>query len=87
MGSKHKELTPWRIKTIAEHVKNWNKNCVDMHGIDPFSNDAPRHLTTGKIKEAEIISDIIQAPELLVSQYKAFINDRPFKGTVSSIPQ
>ena len=55
-----------------------------MYGIDPFSNNGPRHLTTDKIIEAEIVSDIIQAPELLVSQYKAFINDRPIKGAVSS---
>ena len=60
---------------------------MDLHGIDPFSNNGPRHLTTDKIIEAEIVSNIIQAPELLVSQHKAFINDRPFKGTVSSIPQ
>ena len=38
-----------------------------MHGIDPFSNDAPRHLTTGKIIEGKIVSDIIQAPEFRVS--------------------
>ena len=56
-----------------------------MHGIDPFSNDAPRHLSTSKVIEAETVSDIIQAPELRVSQYKAFIHDRPIKGTVSSI--
>ena len=55
-----------------------------MYGIDPFSNNCPRHLTTDKIIEAEIVSDIIQAPELLVSQYKTFINDRPIKGAVSS---
>ena len=41
-----------------------------MHGIDPFSNDAPRQIPTGKIIEAEIVSDIIQALELRVSQYK-----------------
>ena len=57
-----------------------------MHGIDPFSNNASRHLAAGKIIKAEIVSDIIQAPELRVSQYKAFINDRPIKGKVSSIP-
>ena len=38
-----------------------------MHGIDPFSNDAPRHLPTGKIIEGKIVSDIIQAPEFRVS--------------------
>ena len=58
-----------------------------MHGIDPFSNTDSRHLITGKIIKAEIDSDIIQAPELRVSQYKAFIIDRPIKGTVSSITQ
>ena len=57
-----------------------------MHSIDPFSNNASRHLTAGKIIKPEIVSDIIQAPELRVSQYKAFINDRPIKGAVSSIP-
>ena len=45
-----------------------------MYGIDPFSNDAPRHLPTGKIIEAAIISDIIRAPALRVSQYKDFID-------------
>ena len=57
-----------------------------MHSIDPFSNNASRHLTAGKIIKPEIVSDIIQAPELRVSQYKAFLNDRPIKGAVSSIP-
>ena len=55
--------------------------------MDPFSNNDSRHLITGKIIKAEIDSDIIQAPELRVSQYKAFIIDRPIKGTVSSITQ
>ena len=45
-----------------------------MYGIDPFSNNAPRHLRTGKIIEAAIISDIIRAPALRVSQYKDFID-------------
>ena len=39
-----------------------------MYGIGPFSNDAPRHLPTGKIIEDAIVSDIIRAPELRVSQ-------------------
>ena len=43
---------------------------------DPFSNDALRHLPTGKIIESTIVSDILRAPELALSQYKAFINDR-----------
>ena len=38
-----------------------------MYGIDPFSNDVPRHLTTGKIIEAAIVSNIIREPELRVS--------------------
>ena len=38
-----------------------------MYGIDPFSNDAPRHLTNSKIIEAAIVSDIIREPELRVS--------------------
>ena len=55
-----------------------NKNC----GIDLFSNDAPIHLQTNKIIEAAIVSDIIRAPELSMSQYKAFINERLIEGTV-----
>ena len=52
------------------------------YDIDPFTNDVPRHLPTGKIIEAAIVSDIIRASELGFSQYKAFINDRLIKGTV-----
>ena len=52
-------------------------------GIDPFSSDAPRHLATGKIIEAAIASDIIRGPELGLSQYKAFINDRLIAVTVT----
>ena len=80
-GSKHKELTPREIKIHVEHVKNLKQKLCG-YGIDPFSNDAPRHLPTGKIIEAAIVSDIIRAPELGLSQYKAFINDRFIKGTI-----
>ena len=45
-----------------------------MYGIDSFSNDAPRHLPAGKIIETAIISDIIRATALRVSQYKDFID-------------
>ena len=45
-----------------------------MYGIDPFSNDAPRHLPAGKIIVAAIVSDIIRAPEFRLSQYKYFID-------------
>ena len=34
------------------------------YSIDPFSNDALRHLPTGKIIEAATVSDIIRALEL-----------------------
>ena len=66
----------------VEHVKNL-KQKLSGYGIDPFSNDAPRHLPTGKIIEATIVSDIIRVAELGLSQYKAFINDRLIKGTVT----
>ena len=79
--SKHKEITPRGIKNHAEHVKNLKQKLCG-YGIDPFSNDAPRYLATDKIIEAAIVSDIIRAPELGLSQYKAFINDRFIKGTV-----
>ena len=52
------------------------------YGIDLFSNDAPRHLPTSKFIESAIFSDILRVPELGLSQYKAFINDRLIKGTV-----
>ena len=52
------------------------------YGINPFSTDAPRHLPTGKIIEAAIVSDVIPAPELGLSQYKAFINHRFIEETV-----
>ena len=39
-----------------------------MYGIDPFSNDAPRHLPTGKIIETATVSGIIRAPEFRESQ-------------------
>ena len=79
--SKHKEISPRAIKIHVEHVKNL-KQKLWGYGIEPFSNDAPRHLPTGKIIEAAIVSDIIRAQELGLSQYKAFINDRFIKGTV-----
>ena len=50
-GSKHKKLTPREIKTNIEHVKNLKQKLCG-YGIDPFSNDAPRHLPTDKIIEA-----------------------------------
>ena len=43
----------------VEHVKNLKQKLCG-YGIDPFSNDAPRHLPTGKIIEATIVSDIIR---------------------------
>ena len=49
-GSKHKEITPRGIKIHVEHVKNLKRKLCG-YGIDPFSNDAPRHLPTGKIIE------------------------------------
>ena len=52
------------------------------YSIDPFSNDALRHLPTGKIIKAAIVSDIIRALELGLLQYKACIYDRLTKGTV-----
>ena len=79
LGSKHTGLITRGIKIHVEHVRIWNKNC----GIDPFSNDAPRHLPTNKIIEAAIVSDIFRAPELSISQYKAFINDRLIEETVN----
>ena len=54
------------------------------YSIDPLCNDAPRHLPTGKIIEAGIVSNIIRVPELGLLQYKAFINDRLIKGPVKS---
>ena len=45
-----------------------------MYVINPFSNEAPKHLATGKIIEAAIVSDIIRAPEFRIPQYKHFID-------------
>ena len=56
MSSKHKELTPMGIKIHVEHVKNLKQ----------------RHLLTGEIIETATVSDIIQALEVRVSQYKAY---------------
>ena len=64
-----------------EHIKNLKQKLCG-YGTDPFSNDAPRYLPTGKIIESAVVSDIICASELGLSQYKAFINDRLIKGTV-----
>ena len=52
------------------------------YGIDPFPNDAPRHLPTGKIIRAAIVSNIVREPDLGLSQYKILMNDRFIKGTV-----
>ena len=80
-GSKHKEKTPQGIKIHFEHVNNLKQKLCG-YGIDLFSNDAPRHLSASKFIESAIVSDILRAPELGLSQYKAFINDRLIKGTV-----
>ena len=74
-GSKHQELTPQGIKIHVEHVKNL-KQKLCRHDIDHFSNNALRHLPTAKMIEAVTVSDMIQAPELVMSQYEAFLNDR-----------
>ena len=50
-GSKHKKLTSRGIKTNVEHVKNLKQKLCGCD-IDHFSNDALRHLPTGKIIEA-----------------------------------
>ena len=55
------------VKTHVEHARNLKQKLCGC-GIDPFSNDAPRHLPTGKIIEAATVSDIIRAPELGLSQ-------------------
>ena len=57
-GSKHKEISPRRIKIHVEHVKNLKQKLCG-YGIDPFSKNAPRRLPTGKIIEAAVVSDII----------------------------
>ena len=80
-SSRHKELTPWGIKIYVKLVKNLKQKLCG-YSIDPLCNDAPRHLPTGKIIEAAIVSNIIRAPELGLLQYKAFINDRLIKGPV-----
>ena len=80
--SKHKELTPGGIKIYFELVKIL-KQKLCRYSIDPFCNDALRHLPTGKIIEAAIVSYIIRAPELGLLQYKACIYDRLTKGTVT----
>ena len=85
-GSKHKELTPRGMKIHVQHVTNLKQNLYG-YDIDPFSNDAPRHLPTGKVTEAIIFFDIIRASELGLSQYKAFINGRLIKGTVNFYTQ
>ena len=53
-----------------EHVKNLKQKLCG-YGTDPFSNDASRYLPTGKIIESAVVSDIICASELGLSQYKA----------------
>ena len=74
------------MKIHVQHVKNLKQKLFG-YDIDPFSNDAPRHLLTGKVIEAAIVSDIIPASELGLSQYKAFINADLSKGQESSTPQ
>ena len=81
-SSKHKEITPRGIKTHVDHVKSLKQKLYG-YGIDPFSNECPRHMPTGKIIEAAIVSDMLRAPELGMSQYKAFIADRLIKGKVT----
>ena len=83
IGSKHKEITPRGIKIHVEHVKNLKRKLCG-YGIDPFSNDARRHLPTGKIIEGAFFSEIIRAPEMVLPQHKTFMNDRLIKGTVKS---
>ena len=80
-GLTHKEISPRGIKIHVEHVKNLKQKLCG-YDIDLFSNDALRHLPTGETIEAAIVTDIIRAPELGFSQYKAFINDRLIKRTV-----
>ena len=41
-GSKYKKLTPRGIETNVEHANNLTQKLCGC-GIDPFSNDAPRH--------------------------------------------
>ena len=59
------------MKIHVQHVTNLKQKLYG-YDIDPFSNDAPRHLPTGKVTEAIIFFDIIRASELGLSQYKAF---------------
>ena len=80
-SSRDKELTPWGIKIYVKLVKNLKQKLCG-YSIDALCNDAPRHLPTGKIIEAGIVSNIIRVPELGLLQYKAFINDRLIKGPV-----
>ena len=80
-GSAHKEVTPRGRRIHAEHVQNL-KEKLRGYGIDPFSKDPPRALSTGKVIDATIVADIGRAFDLGLSQYKAFITDRLVNGTI-----
>ena len=84
--STHKEITPPGIKIHVEHVKNLTQQFLDMVLIlflmilqDISINDLP---STDKVTEAAVVTDMVRASELGMSQYKAFITDRLIKGTV-----
>ena len=77
-SSKHKELTGRGKRLHAEHVKSL-KMKLNSYGVDPFSTDPPRQITSGKKIDDIIVYDMFRAPDLGWDQLKTFIDERLIK--------
>ena len=56
-SSKHKEVTKRGKSVHREHVKNL-KEILLGYGTDPFSNDSPRCISTGREIAKDVINDM-----------------------------
>ena len=66
----------------AEHVRNL-KNKLRGYGVDPFSTSFPNQNLRGDRTDDSIVNDMLRAPKVGMTQFKAFIEERLVKGNLS----
>ena len=80
-SSKHKEVTNRGKSVHREHVKNL-KEILLGYGTDPFSNDSPRCISTGREIAKDVINDMFLAPTLGETKFNEFVRQRLVNKTV-----
>ena len=81
-SSKHKESTNSGKKLHAEHVSNLKKT-LRGYGVNPFSSDHPKCLSTGTEIDPAVVKDMLNASEIGNEAFSTFVSERLVEETKS----